>query len=131
MQNTVKGQRLKFDSLEAYPGEWIHATGTYTEASEPGLVKEAAKGAVHGVRFDVLIVRGFAFDPHVSEEAKRYGNLIYGLRRTGHQGPSRSRPPNGTWRYGEARPHGEGKVRSRPAGGTYTTSRPFPKPATD
>lgn len=25
--------------------------------------------------FDLLIVCGFAFDPHVSEEAKRYGNI--------------------------------------------------------
>ena len=38
-------------------------------------MKEAAKKAVEGVGFDVLIVCGFAFDPHVSEEAKRYGNL--------------------------------------------------------
>ena len=40
------------------------------------LVKEAAKEAVQGVGFDVLIVCGFAFDPHVSEEAKRYGKLV-------------------------------------------------------
>ncbi len=38
-------------------------------------VKEAAKEAVQGVGFDVLIVCGFAFDPHVAEEAKRYGKL--------------------------------------------------------
>ena len=38
-------------------------------------MKEAAKEAVQGVGFDVLVVCGFAFDPHVSEEAKRYGNL--------------------------------------------------------
>ena len=41
----------------------------------PQLVKEAAKEAVRGVGFDLLIVCGFAFDPHVSEEAKRYGKL--------------------------------------------------------
>lgn len=41
----------------------------------PQQVKEAAKEAVQGVGFDVLIVCGFAFDPHVSEEAKRYGKL--------------------------------------------------------
>ena len=39
------------------------------------LVKEAAKEAVRGVGFDVLLVCGFAFDPSVSEEAKRYGKL--------------------------------------------------------
>ena len=38
-------------------------------------MKEAAKEAVLGVGFDLLIVCGFAFDPHVSEEAKRYGKL--------------------------------------------------------
>ena len=41
----------------------------------PDLVKEAAKEAVQGVGFDLLIVCGFAFDPHVSEEVKRYGKL--------------------------------------------------------
>lgn len=30
---------------------------------------------MQGVGFDLLIVCGFAFDPHVSEEAKRYGKL--------------------------------------------------------
>jgi len=39
------------------------------------LVKEAAKEAVKGIGFDLLIICGFAFDPHVSEEAKRYGKL--------------------------------------------------------
>ena len=41
----------------------------------PQQLKEAAKEAVQGVGFDILIVCGFAFDPHVGEEAKRYGNL--------------------------------------------------------
>jgi hypothetical protein len=41
----------------------------------PDQVKEAAKEAVQGVGFDVLVVCGFAFDPHVSEEVKRYGKL--------------------------------------------------------
>ena len=92
VQNTVKNERLKFDLLEPYAGEWLHAEGEYTEKDgttrrvavcigpEHGtvgteLVKEAAKEAVKGVGFDLLIVCGFAFDPHVSEEAKRYGKL--------------------------------------------------------
>ena len=41
----------------------------------PQQVKEAAKEAVLGIGFDILIVCGFAFDPHVAEEAKRYGKL--------------------------------------------------------
>jgi adenine-specific DNA-methyltransferase len=92
VQNTVKNERLKFDALEPFAGEWIHGRGTFTEADGkartaaicigpeygtvgPALVKEAAKEAVRGVGFDLLIVCGFAFDPHVSEEAKRYGKL--------------------------------------------------------
>ncbi len=92
VQNTRKGERLKFDTLTPYAGEWIHGEGRYTEADgnqkraaicigpEHGtvgaqLVKEAAKEAVKGVGFDLLIVCGFAFDPSVSEEAKRYGKL--------------------------------------------------------
>ena len=30
---------------------------------------------MQGVGFDLLVVCGFAFDPHVAEEAKRYGKL--------------------------------------------------------
>jgi adenine-specific DNA-methyltransferase len=92
VQNTDKRQRLKFDSLEPFAGEWISGEGRYTDADGkerraaicigpeygtvgPELVKEAAKEAVRGVGFDVLIVCGFAFDPHVAEEAKRYGKL--------------------------------------------------------
>jgi len=91
VQNTVKNERLKFDRLEPFAGTWIHAEGEYTEdgksrraavtiGPEHGtvgttLIKEAAKEAVQGVGFDLLIVCGFAFDPHVSEESKRYGNL--------------------------------------------------------
>jgi adenine-specific DNA-methyltransferase len=93
VQNNRKGERLKFDALDIYAGKWIHGQGTYTEADgtpkraavcigpEHGtvgalLVKEAVKEAVQGIGFDVLIICGFAFDPTVSEEAKRYGKLI-------------------------------------------------------
>jgi adenine-specific DNA-methyltransferase len=92
VQNTIKNERLKFDRLEPFAGAWLHATGEYTEKDGkarraavsigpelgtvgPEQVKEAAKEAVTGIGFDLLIVCGFAFDPHVSEEAKRYGNL--------------------------------------------------------
>jgi adenine-specific DNA-methyltransferase len=92
VQNTVKKQRLVFDRLDAYAGTWLHAAGEYTDADGkshrvavsigpelgtvgPQQVKEAAKEAVQGVGFDMLVVCGFAFDPHVAEEAKRYGKL--------------------------------------------------------
>ncbi|HEX9654929.1 MAG TPA: DNA methyltransferase, partial [bacterium] len=91
VQNTVKNERLKFDRLESFAGTWLHATGEYAENGKarrvavsigpehgtvgPEQVKEAAKEAVQGIGFDLLIVCGFAFDPHVTEEAKRYGKL--------------------------------------------------------
>ncbi|MGI8520176.1 MAG: site-specific DNA-methyltransferase, partial [Actinomycetota bacterium] len=91
-QNTVAGERLNFDRLESYAGRFIHAEGEYTDSHDqtrrvavsigpehgtvsPQQVQAAAKEAVTGVGFDVLIVCGFAFDPHVSEEVKRYGKL--------------------------------------------------------
>ena len=92
VQNTVKNERLDFDRLDPYAGEWLHAEGEYIEKDGtnkrvavcigpehstvgPAIVKEAAKEAVKGVGFDLLVICGFAFDPHVSEEAKRYGKL--------------------------------------------------------
>lgn len=92
VQNTRKTERLMFDRLDPYAGAWLHAAGEYTYAEGktrrvavsigpehgtvgPQMVKEAAKEAVQGVGFDMLIVCGFAFDPHVDEEVKRYGKL--------------------------------------------------------
>lgn len=92
VQNTKKNERLKFSRLEPYAGTWIHAAGEYQEKDGtvrraavtigpehgtvgPELIKEAAKEAVQGIGFDLLIVLGFAFDPHVLEEARRYGTL--------------------------------------------------------
>jgi adenine-specific DNA-methyltransferase len=92
VQNTRKTERLTFDRLESFAGTWLQATGEYTDKDGktrrvavcigpehgtvgPDLVKEAAKEAVQGVGFDLLVVCGFAFDPHVSEETKRYGKL--------------------------------------------------------
>ena len=90
--NTKKGERLKFARLEAYAGTWLQAVGEYQEKDgtarrvavcigpehgtvSPDLIKDAAKEAVQGVGFDLLVVLGFAFDPHVSEEVHRYGKL--------------------------------------------------------
>ena len=92
VQNTRKSERLNFDRLDPYAGAWLHAAGEYTDADGktrrvavsigpehgtvgPQQVKEAAKEAVQGVGFDMLVVCGFAFDPHVAEEVKRYGKL--------------------------------------------------------
>jgi adenine-specific DNA-methyltransferase len=92
VQNTRKNERLTFDRLDAYAGVWLNASGEYKDADGkskrvavtigpehgtvgPQQVKEAAKEAVQGVGFDMLVVCGFAFDPHVAEEVKRYGKL--------------------------------------------------------
>lgn len=92
IQNTRKEERITFVSLEPFAGRWINAVGLYKDPAGnekrvavsigpelgtvgPDQIKEAAKEAVQGVGFDILAVCGFAFDPHVSEEVKRYGNL--------------------------------------------------------
>jgi adenine-specific DNA-methyltransferase len=92
VQNTRKNERIKFDTLGPHAGTWIQAEGTYSDADGsskrvaisigpehgtvgPQQLKEAAKEAVQGIGFEVLVLCGFAFDPHVSEEAKRYGKL--------------------------------------------------------
>ena len=92
VQNTRKSERLSFGRLDPYAGTWLHAASEYTDADGktrrvavsigpehgtvgPQQVKEAAKEAVQGVGFDMLVVCGFAFDPHVAEEVKRYGKL--------------------------------------------------------
>jgi len=91
VQNTVKNERLEFDRLEPYAGNWIHAEGEYTDKQgqtkqvavsigpehgtvSPLHIKEATKEAIKN--FDVLVICGFAFDPHVSEEAKHYGKKL-------------------------------------------------------
>jgi len=92
VQNTRKNERLSFDRLDSYAGAWLNAAGEYTDSDGktrrvavsigpehgtvgPQQVKEAAKEAVQGLGFDMLVVCGFAFDPHVAEEVKRYGKL--------------------------------------------------------
>jgi adenine-specific DNA-methyltransferase len=92
VQNTIKNERLTFETLDPYAGAWLNAAGTYIDAAGkahrvavtlgpehgtvgPNQVKEGAKEAVQGVGFDTLVVCGFAFDPHVSEETRRFGNL--------------------------------------------------------
>ncbi len=92
VQNSRKSERLKLERLENFAGSWIHATGEYTDLDGkikrvavsigpehgtvgPQQVKEAAKEAVQGIGYDLLVICGYAFDPHVSEESKRYGNL--------------------------------------------------------
>jgi adenine-specific DNA-methyltransferase len=90
VQNTVKEERLVFDRLDPWSGGvYIQAAGDYTENGAtrvaavcigpeygtvgPELVRDAAKEAVKFA--DLLIVCGFAFDPHVGEESDQLGRL--------------------------------------------------------
>ncbi|WKZ82057.1 MAG: site-specific DNA-methyltransferase [Acidimicrobiia bacterium] len=92
VQNRVKQERMTFDTLEPHAGEWIQGAATYTDATGetrrvaisvgpehgtvgPLQVKEAAKEAVKGVGFDVLVVCGFAFDASVDQMVGQFGDL--------------------------------------------------------
>jgi adenine-specific DNA-methyltransferase len=97
VQNTVKGERLTFDRLDAFPGEYVQAEGTYTEGGAskavrvsvgpefgtvgPEWVQQSALEAIKGSRCELLLVCGFAFDPHVHEQTQelkkelRFGKL--------------------------------------------------------
>ena len=93
VQNTKKGERLEFETLEPFASEGlIHATGTYIDSDgnrktvavaigpEYGTVgrediHKAALASLQGVGFDLLLVCAFAFDASVTEESKKYGRL--------------------------------------------------------
>jgi adenine-specific DNA-methyltransferase len=89
VQNTRKNERLVFARLEPFAGRWLHAAGDYTDKEGtvrriavsigpehgtvgPEQVKEAAKEALVGVGFDLLVVCGFAFDAHAGETVKEF-----------------------------------------------------------
>ena len=89
VQNTYAGERITFDRLDVFPGTWINAEGDYTDADStprriavslgpehgtvsPDQVKDAAKEALQGVGFDLLIVCGFAFDALTGETAREF-----------------------------------------------------------
>jgi adenine-specific DNA-methyltransferase len=90
VQNTKKGERLAFTALKPWAGgRYVHAEGRYMEGErerraaicigpEYGtvsreLVRQAAREAVD--LFDVLVVCGFAFDPHVGDDTMNLGRL--------------------------------------------------------
>jgi adenine-specific DNA-methyltransferase len=92
VRTTKRGEGIKFTRLDPYPGVWIQGSGEFEDKGgvtkrvaisigpehgtvAPQMIKEAAKEAVQGLGFDVLVVCGFAFDPHVAEESARYGKL--------------------------------------------------------
>jgi adenine-specific DNA-methyltransferase len=89
VQNTVKQEHLDFDSLEPFAGDALDLQGEFTDAAGEtrrvavvigpehntvggGLIKEAAKEALRGVGFDLLLVCAMAFDAHAGEVAKEF-----------------------------------------------------------
>jgi adenine-specific DNA-methyltransferase len=90
VQNTFRGERLTFDSLEPYTSDGLlHAHGTITDADgaertvvvmigpehgtvSPDMVKDAVREALKGAGFDILVVCGFAFEAYASETAKEF-----------------------------------------------------------
>ena len=92
VQNTIRKERLVFDTLEPFAGRYLQGAGDFTDKDgnvkrvavaigpEHGtvgkdLLREAAKEAKRGEGFDLVVVCGFAFDPAVPEAAKEYGEL--------------------------------------------------------
>ena len=89
VHNTFKGEEIRFDRLDLYAGTWIQAEGEFTDAEGdtrrvavslgpehgtvgPDHIKEAAKEAMRGAGIDLLVVCGFAFDPHSGETAREF-----------------------------------------------------------
>ena len=75
--------------MDAFAGVWIQALGEYTDKEGvvrkvavsigpehgtvgPEQVKEAAKEALKGAGFDLLVILGFAFDAHAGETVKEF-----------------------------------------------------------
>ena len=90
VQNTKRDERLVFDRLDMLAGDpWIHAEGEYEELGgqvrraavsigpEHGTVgaehvERAARAAIRGLGYDLLVVCGFAFDAHASEKTREF-----------------------------------------------------------
>jgi adenine-specific DNA-methyltransferase len=90
VQNTFKGERLSFDSLDPLPSDGtLQASGTMTDTEgnvwtvavaigpehgtvSPDMVKEAAREALRGAGYDLLVYCGFAYEAYTLETAKEF-----------------------------------------------------------
>jgi adenine-specific DNA-methyltransferase len=90
VQNGRTAERLRFERLSPYPGKFIQAEGTPANGSEgtpqrvavsigpqygtvnPHWIKDAAREALKGQGFDLLLVCGFAFDPRALETVEEF-----------------------------------------------------------
>jgi adenine-specific DNA-methyltransferase len=90
VQNGRTAERLKFEHLASFAGQYVQAEGTRAGSSEgtpqrvavsigpqygtisSQWVKDAAREALRGRGFDLLLVCGFAFDPQALETVDEF-----------------------------------------------------------
>ncbi len=93
VQSRIKAQRLTFDWLSLFPGEYLHAEGAYSDESGESQsvaisigpqyetvgrqwMEGAAREAMRRIpKFKQLIVLGFAFEGYTADERTRVGIL--------------------------------------------------------
>ena len=93
VQNRVEAQRLTFDWLSQFPGDYLHAEGAYTDENGESRsvaisigpqyetvgrqwMEGAAREAMRRIpKFERLIVLAFAFEGYTADERTRMGNL--------------------------------------------------------
>ncbi|GAA0856225.1 site-specific DNA-methyltransferase [Streptosporangium amethystogenes subsp. fukuiense] len=90
VQNGRKKERLEFESLAPYAGQLIHAEGIRKNGEEgtpkrigvsigpqygtvdPNWIRRAAREAITGMGFDLLIICAFAFDPQAVKTTEEF-----------------------------------------------------------
>ncbi|MDL5157470.1 site-specific DNA-methyltransferase [Actinomycetospora termitidis] len=91
VQNGRRQERLEFEELEPFPGKYLQAVGVRQGAGDGGspqsvavclgpeygtvsaqMVKEAAREALRGQGYDLLLVLGFAFDAMALETVDEF-----------------------------------------------------------
>ncbi|NRQ33925.1 site-specific DNA-methyltransferase [Nonomuraea sp. NN258] len=90
VQNGRKKERLEFESLAPYAGELIHAEGVRKNGEkgtpqrigvsigpqygtvDPNWIRRAAREAIMGMGFDLLIICAFAFDPQAVKTTEEF-----------------------------------------------------------
>ena len=90
VQNGRKRERLEFETLIPFPGEYIQAEGMRKNGEDgtpqriavsigppfgtvdPGLIRQAGREATRGMGFDLLLVCAFAFDPQAVRTTEEF-----------------------------------------------------------
>ena len=86
VQNGRKAERLLFESLTPYAGEYIQAEGVQRETEQrvavaigprygtvdPEFIRKAAREATRGLGFDLLLVCAFSFDPQAGNAMEEF-----------------------------------------------------------